>query len=146
MMRRRIAVVGVALLAVVGVALAARPDGQQPAAVGRMQFVGATVALFDGNMGGILGTARNCQTEYADSRMCTPTEYRETTALPANIEPGVGLPFDMWVRINNNAACSGWTVAGIGNDYGTAMGWTGETVAPLPCDVPRSIACCAAKP
>jgi hypothetical protein len=119
------------------------------------QFLGLTVAEYDGNMGGRFGVTAKCVAEFPDSHQCT---YCEVMAA----ELAAPLARAAWVRRNgvcspqhdgerscrefNNPSASEWTtnVPVVVNSQFTGEGIsTSGVVTFFPCNERHPIACCA---
>jgi hypothetical protein len=111
----------------------------------RFQLVGFTTATYSGNLRGHFGATDKCQLEFADSRMCTEQEVRETTTIPS------GLVGDGWANPlldSSSLNCVSWTEGSHEVQTGTIVlaNGTSESRGDHFCLQEKSIACCAPVP
>jgi len=139
-----------------------------PQPVAQFQLAGFTVATFTGDQG-VLGFTRACQGEFPGSRMCTTVEVMGTVSPPvlpvgsaAWVQPELVASSGATSTVDasgitgapSGLSCWGWkfarsTMYGLTVDHdGRFAGATetaADTVSPR-CDIPKSVACCAALP
>ena len=111
--------------------------------VARFQLVGFTFQDYDGDMGGWFGTTEKCQIDFAEARICTIDEVRNTTTIPFDHLPS---GTNAWAHdVQASRTCSEWTVANttsgglVSSDTGTRVG----TQTVIECTTFHPIACCA---
>ena len=123
----------------------------------RLQLVGFTSAVYDGNLGGVLGSTQRCQIDFPGSRMCTIEEIQETLDLPAPIadfawmEPRSSSCRGDLIINDMDVASPQWTCNAldapcrmvVGADTGVSFESTGSVGFKLSCSVKQPIACCA---
>ncbi len=105
----------------------------------RVQVVGVTSAVYNGDLGGHWGATRKCDAEFPGSFFCTDIgEFRKTTSPPP--APGA----IAWID-SQGEACLQWT-SGLSSrtggqiDTNTGLGVSGSPL--LPCDVEHPLLCC----
>ena len=116
----------------------------------RERFAGTTAQAFDGNAGGFEGMNLRCHQSFANSHLCSFSEFHRaaaTTTLPASvwIQPSASMtnaPADNPPTFTNPsfATCTGWTSAtGLGTVFIAAQSPQADT---LSCAITMPLACC----
>lgn len=68
-----------------------QPDGSPECGCRDYHFVGFTSQFYDGNLGGIVGAADKCRSEYGEAaRMCTTTEFNNRPPSSASVGMDIG--------------------------------------------------------